>query len=70
MSTTVPSILRPGLALVGWTFVMEGWMYATRLPAMSKYNVSNDPNVIKEDLDKKIPGPIKWKGKSFKVSYH
>jgi len=64
MSTTVPGLLRPALGLVGWTFVMEGWMYATRLPAMKKYNVSSDPNTIKEDMDKKIPAHIKWIGES------
>ena len=27
------------LALVGWTFVMWVWMYATRIPAMKKANI-------------------------------
>ena len=30
-------LIRPVAALAGWTFVMELWMYATRIPAMSKY---------------------------------
>ncbi len=33
------SILTPMLALVSWTLVMWLWMYATRLPAMSKANI-------------------------------
>jgi len=61
-SITVPGLLRPALGLVGWTFVMEAWMYATRLPAMSKYNVNASPDTVKDDMDKKIPGHIKWKG--------
>jgi hypothetical protein len=29
----------PVLALVGWTFVMWFWMYATRIPAMQKAKI-------------------------------
>jgi hypothetical protein len=29
----------PVLALIGWTFVMWIWMYATRIPAMQKANI-------------------------------
>ena len=29
----------PVLALVGWTFVMWVWMYATRIPAMQQANI-------------------------------
>jgi hypothetical protein len=29
----------PILALIGWTFVMWIWMYATRIPAMQKANI-------------------------------
>src|SRR6187399_3333494 len=32
-------MILPVLALVGWTFVMWFWMYATRIPAMQKANV-------------------------------
>ena len=28
------SLIPPVLALVAWTFVMWGWLYATRIPAM------------------------------------
>lgn len=63
-TTTVPSLLRPALGLVGWTFVQELWMYSTRLPAMSKYDVKPDPNTIKEDMSKKMPPQIQWIGKN------
>jgi hypothetical protein len=33
------SMLAPVLALVGWTFVMWLWMYATRIPAMQKAEI-------------------------------
>ena len=32
-------MIGPVLALVGWTFVMWFWMYATRIPAMQKAQV-------------------------------
>ena len=32
-------MIAPVLALVGWTFVMWFWMYATRIPAMQKANI-------------------------------
>ena len=32
-------ILYPLLALIGWTFVMWAWMYATRVPAMQRLNI-------------------------------
>jgi hypothetical protein len=32
-------MIAPVLALIGWTFVMWFWMYATRIPAMQKARV-------------------------------
>jgi hypothetical protein len=60
----VQSLLKPIFALVGWTFAMEGWMYATRLPAMTKYKIKTDPNFSKEKLNNQIPPHVRWKGKS------
>ena len=34
---------------------MQIWMYATRLPAMSKYNVSSNQETIGEEMKTKIP---------------
>jgi hypothetical protein len=36
------TMVAPVLALVGWTFVMWFWMYATRIPAMQRANVDVD----------------------------
>lgn len=52
-------LVKPVAALAGWTFVMETWMYATRLPAMSKYEVSTDPDKVKNDMNTKIPVHIR-----------
>lgn len=43
------SILTPTLALIGWTFVMWFWLYATRLPAMRAARI--DPARIKRKSD-------------------
>ena len=32
-------ILLPVVALVGWTLVMQIWMFATRLPAMQRKGI-------------------------------
>ena len=34
-----PGMIAPVLALVGWTFVMWFWMYATRVPAIQRARV-------------------------------
>ena len=39
-------ILTPMLALILWTFAMWLWMYATRIPAMSKAGI--DPGKIQQ----------------------
>lgn len=44
-------LLRPVAALAGWTFVMEAWMYATRLPAMSKYGVEPNGETVTDDRE-------------------
>jgi hypothetical protein len=44
-----PDILVPVLALIGWTFVMWFWLYATRLPAMRAARI--DPARIKRKSD-------------------
>lgn len=36
---TSTEVLFPVLALIGWTFVMWAWLYATRIPAMQKAKV-------------------------------
>jgi hypothetical protein len=55
-------LLRPVVGLVCWTFFMEGWMYATRLPAMSKYKVKTDSSFTREKLNALIPASVRWKG--------
>lgn len=38
---------------------MELWMYATRIPAISKYELSTDPDKISKEMNTKIPISIR-----------
>ena len=56
-------ILQPVTVLAAWTMVMWVWMYATRLPAMSKVPGLDTKTMvggIGADLDKVIPGKVQW----------
>lgn len=44
-------ILAPMLTLVGWTFVMWVWMYATRIPAMRAAGIDPARVTGKADLE-------------------
>ena len=60
-------ILRPVVALAAWTMVMWLWMYATRIPAMSRLKV--DPDSLARDpdarLDKLLPPEVQWKAHNY-----
>ncbi|KAK4546290.1 hypothetical protein LTR36_001967 [Oleoguttula mirabilis] len=62
MPTTIPSqpLLTPVIALVVWTFVMEAWMYALRLPALSKYHIDTSPAMTTASMNAKIPRHLQW----------
>lgn len=60
-------ILKPVVVLAAWTMAMWLWMYATRIPAMSKAKVdpdrlANDPEVT---LDKVLPPRVQWKAHNY-----
>jgi len=63
--TIATPLLRPLIGLAGWTFVMEIWMYATRIPAIYKYNLSSDPAKIENEMKTKIPPHIRWKADNY-----
>lgn len=60
-------ILKPVVALMAWTMVMWLWMYATRIPAMSKAGV--DAGKMQggtgKDLDAVLPANIQWKAHNY-----
>nr|WP_082126488.1 MAPEG family protein [Aurantiacibacter marinus] len=61
------ALLQPLVVLAGWTMVMWLWMYAARLPAMSKANI--DPDSLARDpamsLDRVLPPDVQWKAHNF-----
>ncbi len=60
-------ILQPMVALAGWTMVMWAWMYATRIPAMSRAKL--DPNDLAKQgtgkLDNLLPPQVQWKAHNY-----
>jgi hypothetical protein len=48
-----------------WTFVMEGWMYSKRLPALTEYKVSTDPSFTASRMEKMLPPHLQWAAQNF-----
>ncbi|KNG91234.1 hypothetical protein ANOM_000298 [Aspergillus nomiae NRRL 13137] len=64
MSTgQVSALLAPVVALNIWTFVMEGWMYKTRIPVYTKMNLRNTST--KRELDAMTPANVRWKADNY-----
>lgn len=55
-------ILKPVVVLAAWTLIMWLWMYATRLPAMSKAQIDakNWVGGTGADLEKALPAKTQW----------
>ena len=62
-------ILQPVVALAAWTMVMWAWMYATRIPAMSKSQEIEDPTKLVgstgASLRAKLPDNVNWKADNY-----
>ncbi|MEO1921949.1 MAG: MAPEG family protein [Sphingomonadaceae bacterium] len=58
-------ILQPVVALAGWTLVMWLWMYATRLPAMSKAGIAPDDARDTGGLGGRLPPQVQWKAQNY-----
>src|SRR5689334_23006966 len=66
LPTAVIAILSPVVVLLLWTFIMELWMYITRISAMQRFNIKYDPKKdTKEDFNAKIPATTRWKADNF-----
>lgn len=60
-------ILGAAVALMIWTMVMWLWMYATRIPAMSKAGI-DAKNLVGgsgSDLRGKLPDAVNWKADNY-----
>lgn len=58
-------ILQPVVALLVWSFVMWAWMYATRLPAISKLKIPLDSDVPPRELMNRLPPNVRWKADNY-----
>lgn len=58
-------ILAPIVALVAWTFIVWGWMYATRLPAMKRAHMKSDPFAIRGEQMATLPAEVRWKADNY-----
>jgi len=61
-------ILQPVVALILWTMIMWLWMYATRLPAMTKAKDLDASNMVGgkgADLDEVLPAEVQWKAHNY-----
>jgi hypothetical protein len=54
-------ILAPVVVLVLWTLAMCVWLYATRIPALKKYDIIYDPRRPSEDFHAQLPAEVRWK---------
>ncbi len=59
------AILAPLLALVLWSFVMWAWLYATRIPAITRLNIVYNPMRPNSDFNAQIPPKVRWKADNY-----
>ena len=58
-------ILAPIIALVLWTFVMCVWLYATRIPALSRDGIVYDSAKPNEAFIAQLPARVRWKSDNY-----
>jgi hypothetical protein len=58
-------IFAPIIALVLWTFVMCVWLYATRIPALSRYGIIYDSAKPNEAFIAQLPARVRWKSDNY-----
>ena len=62
---TAPALLAPVIALVLWTYAMWGWMYVTRIPAISAMKMRLDPNAPRGEQMNQLPPQVRWKADNY-----
>ncbi|OBU01829.1 hypothetical protein VE01_00545 [Pseudogymnoascus verrucosus] len=58
-------LLTPIIALNAWTLVVEGWMFATRLPVFTRLNIAEKNTLTREEINKMTPPSVRWKADNF-----
>lgn len=66
MTTEIETaLLQPVVALVAWSLLIWAWMYATRLPAISKAGMKMDPQAPVGQQMSQLPAPVRWKADNY-----
>ncbi|KAG9198544.1 hypothetical protein G6514_009846 [Epicoccum nigrum] len=58
-------LLGPLVGLNAWTFAMEFLLYKRRTPALKKYDISFDPEIVKQEKATKLPAFVQWPADNF-----
>jgi hypothetical protein len=58
-------IFAPIIALVLWTFAMWVWLYATRIPALSRHGIVYNPAQPNEAFSAQLPPRVRWKADNY-----
>ena len=58
-------ILAPVIVLGLWTLVMCVWLYATRIPAVKRFNIVYDPHRPSEEFHAQLPAEVRWKADNY-----
>ena len=60
-------ILKPVVILAAWSMLMWLWMYATRLPAMKRAGLLDEPMIggTGATLGPKLPPGVQWKADNY-----
>jgi hypothetical protein len=53
------------IALVLWSFVMLVWLYATRIPAITRNGIAYDPQRPAEEFHALLPAQVRWKADNY-----
>lgn len=58
-------IIAPVITLIAWSLLIWIWMYATRLPAIKKANMTLDPESVNGVLMSTLPAKVRWKADNY-----
>lgn len=53
------------VSLAAWTFVIWFWMYATRIPAITRSKMRLDPNAPRGEQMASLPPRVRWKADNY-----
>lgn len=58
-------ILAPVIALVLWSFVMWAWLYTSRMSAMFRLRIKDDPRRPRSEFEEALPPEVRWKADNY-----